>query len=94
MKVSRSQWIGAEGRAFERVCLAFEALGYEPPKAEVSGAYATNIVQQYKANLSESEALDVIAYALENSVATLKQDKAWHGTKDALQWDMVTGRNS
>ena len=69
----KSQWIGTEGAAFERVSLAFTSLGYNAPRADgdSSGAYAINIAGQYHADLSEREALAIIRYGLRNSRAAL-----------------------
>lgn len=58
----KSRWIGTEGAAFERVSMAFEALGYLPPRPDTNadGAYAINIAEQYIADMSKSEAMAVI----------------------------------
>lgn len=65
-----SDWIGAEGAAFERVCMAFESLGYRKPAPDTPngpGAYAQNIAAQYQADLSRQDALAVIEYGYRNS---------------------------
>lgn len=55
-------WIGKEGAAFERVGLAFQACGYLPPTPDTNadGAYAMNIAEQYRADMSRGQALAVI----------------------------------
>ncbi len=65
----KSQWIGTEGAAFERVGLAFESLGYRRPRPDDStdGAYASNIADQYRANLNQREALAIVRYGLMTS---------------------------
>jgi len=67
----KSQWIGSEGAAFERVSMAFESLGYSAPRADEGsnggGAYAMNIVRQYAADLSDQDALAIVNYGLKNS---------------------------
>lgn len=68
--VKKSQWIGTRGAAFERVGMAFEALGFIRPRPDGGGeigAYAANIAAQYRADLSEAEAMAVITYGLEHS---------------------------
>lgn len=74
--ITKSRWIGAEGAAFARVGLAFEQLGYRAPRADDGtngvGGYAMNIARQYAANMSERQALAVIAYALDSSRAELQ----------------------
>lgn len=53
MKVPDTMFIGEPGRAFERVCLAFQAYGFEPPMPDeitggtAHGAYVSNILPQY-----------------------------------------------
>ena len=59
-------WIG--DKEFELVCAAFEAHGYEPPRTDVpggTGAYVSNIVEQYRADLSQQQALQIISEALQ-----------------------------
>ena len=69
-----SDWIGREGAAFERVCMAFESLGYRPPRgddgvqgAASTGGYALNIAAQYAANLSQDEALAICEWGIRHS---------------------------
>jgi hypothetical protein len=69
-----SDWIGREGAAFERVCMAFESLGYRPPRGDdnvvgvaSTGAYAQNIASQYVADLGRDEALAICEYGFRNS---------------------------
>ena len=69
-----SDWVGREGAAFERVVMAFESLGYIPPRGDdgvagsaSTGAYAQNIAAQYQADLSRDAALAIIAYGVRNS---------------------------
>lgn len=79
----RTQWIGPGGAAFERVGLAFEQLGYRKPHPDSgasSGAYASNIAQQYAADLSEREALAIVNYGLRSSRRALQ-----HGYKPTLR---------
>lgn len=70
----RTRWLGTEGAAFERVCLAFEALGYRrPSKPEGSdGDYAANVSAQYIADMTENEALAVVKWALASSILAIK----------------------
>lgn len=87
--VSKTQWVGHEGAAFERVGLAFEALGYRAPSADEgsqgAGAYAMNIIAQYRADLSEEEAEAIIAYGLRNARSTLESWKRDAGTRNGLR---------
>lgn len=69
-----STWIGREGAAFERVCMAFDSLGYVLPRgddgvqgAASTGAYAMNIAPQYAADLSSDEALAICEWAIRHS---------------------------
>ena len=77
MKVPLNRWIGEEGRAFERVGLAFRAYGFEPPLGDsidgrhLHGAYAYNIVSEYQADLSQNETLAVIEFGLVHAIETL-----------------------
>lgn len=70
----RSRWIGVEGAAFERVGLVFDALGFVKPMPDAGsdGAYAVNIARQYQSDMSESQALDIIAYALRSARDSLR----------------------
>lgn len=65
----RSHWIGAENESFQRVKLAFKALGYAAPQPDASGegAYALHIAAQYQDQMSEREALAVILWGLRAS---------------------------
>lgn len=87
MTISKSEFIGTNGAAFERVGLAFEALGYRTPRPDTGsdGAYALNIVEQYRADLSEDEALAVIEYGLRNTRAALRAWVKDAGTRDGLR---------
>lgn len=74
-----SNWIGREGAAFERVCLAFDSLGYRMPRgddgvqgAASTGAYASNIAAQYQADLSRDEALSICEWASRHSREAIK----------------------
>jgi len=67
-------WIGREGAAFERVCLAFDSLGYRAPRGDdgvvgavSTGAYAMNIAAQYEGDLYQHEALAICEYAIRHS---------------------------
>lgn len=62
-----TQYIGAEGAAFERVGLAFEAVGYQRPRPESSGdgAYVNNIVRQYESDLTPRQVKAIIQYGLD-----------------------------
>ena len=78
MKVPDTMFIGETGRAFERVCLVFQAYGFEPPLPDeitggtASGAYVSNILPQYQANLSQDEARAIIEFGLTHSVSDLE----------------------
>jgi hypothetical protein len=73
----KSVWIGSEGGAFERVGLAFEALGYQAPRPDAggSGTYGANIASQYRADMSERDALAVVRWGLRSSKAQLRAAK-------------------
>ena len=78
MVIKASQWIGREGAAFERVVMAFESLGFVPPRgddnvagAASTGAYAQNIAAQYQADLASASALAIISYGVRNSRAQI-----------------------
>jgi hypothetical protein len=78
--MSKSQWVGSEGRLFERVGLVFECLGYSKPTPDVqggNGAYAMNIVSQYVAGFTEEEVLQVIDYARHDTVENLRAHKEY-----------------
>lgn len=69
-----SDWIGTRGAAFERVCMAFDSLGYAQPRGddgvrgtESTGGYAMNIAQQYAADLSRDAALAICEYGIRHS---------------------------
>lgn len=71
----KTRWVGSEGAAFERVGMAFQKFGYRAPKPDSGGgAYVLNIAAQYVADLSESEALAIIKYALESSRERIQND--------------------
>jgi len=72
----RSHWIGAENKSFQRVSLAFKALGYEAPQADGSGkgAYALHIAAQYQNQMSEHQALAVILWGLRASQGCVTKD--------------------
>jgi hypothetical protein len=78
MKVPLTMFVGEPGRAFERVCLAFQAYGFEPPKPDeitggnASGVYVSNILPQYQAALSQDETLAIIEFGLTHSVGDLE----------------------
>lgn len=83
------------GAAFERVELAFRALGYDAPAADApgnAGAYASNIAAQYAADLTEDEALAVIDYGLSHDLDALKDWAQSVGTRHALRLDDVLAR--
>jgi hypothetical protein len=65
----RSHWLGAQNGSFERVSLAFQALGYQSPRPDVGGegAYGLHIAAQYKDQMSEHQALAVILWGLRAS---------------------------
>ncbi len=78
--VTKSTWIGSEGRLFERVRLVFEGLSYAPPTTDTdneSGAYAMNIVDQYRADFTEEEILQIIDYARHNTIENLRAHKEY-----------------
>lgn len=71
-------WIGAEGAMFTRVQVAFEKAGYQAPTPDVSGgggAYVSNIVNQFQADLTEAEVKTLIAYATRHSLPYLKANR-------------------
>ena len=78
MKVPLNMFVGETGRAFERVCLAFRAYGFEPPKPDettggnASGAYVSNILPQYQSDLSQDETLAIIEFGLTHPVGDLE----------------------
>ncbi len=79
----KSQWIGAEGAAFERVGMAFSSLGYAAPRTDGSdGAYASNIAAQYAADLSERDALAIIRYGLRNSRTAI--ESRWMSEREII----------
>jgi hypothetical protein len=88
MTMSNTRWIGAEGAAFARVGLAFQALGFSAPQPDSSdgtGAYASNIINQYRADLSPSEVEAIINYGLRHARATLAMWVKDVGTRDGLR---------
>jgi hypothetical protein len=97
----RSHWIGAESGSFQRVKLAFKALGYAVPQADASGqgAYALHIAAQYQDQMSEHEALAVILWGLRASQShinhgswSLSEVVAGYGEKDNAD-SIATWRN-
>ena len=75
-EVSKTYFAGARGAEFTRVQAVFQAAGFQPPKPDVTGgegAYVSNIVDQYRADLLEMEVLAFIAYGLTMSLATIQQ---------------------
>lgn len=75
--IAKGSWIGAQGAAFERACLAFEALGYRRPAPDDGsngkGAYVMNIIAQYRADMTEDQALAVIKWSALASIASLTE---------------------
>ncbi len=70
-----TRWYGAEGRAFERVCRAFEVLGYQPPRPDEGagiGAYGANIVAFYQGTLTRPQVQAVIEFALGRGLVDLR----------------------
>lgn len=62
----RTQYIGSEGAAFERLGMVFEAMGYRKPSPEFEGArgnYVQNIINEYRSDLTEDEVLQAIERA-------------------------------
>ena len=72
----RSHWIGAESGSFQRVRLAFKALGYAAPRPDASGqgAYGLHIAAQYQDQMGEHEALAVILWGLRASRSRINTD--------------------
>lgn len=68
MAFTRNSYIGHTGSLWERVTLVFEGLGYQPPRPDTpdGGAYLTNIADQYRADLSEEEVIQIVEYASAN----------------------------
>jgi len=70
--------IGQPGRAFKRVCLAFQAYSFAPPEPDeitggtAEGAYVSNILPQYQAHLSQDETRAIIEFGLTHSVGDLE----------------------
>lgn len=69
--ISLSAYIGSRGAAFQRVGLAFQLWGYVPPHVDVvspdsesPGAYVSNIVSQYRNDLTPEQTLALIWYGL------------------------------
>ena len=69
-----AKWIGREFGAFRRVSLAFNQLGFNPPRPDYGsggkGAYVMNIVRQYQADLSPDQAMAIIRYGLNYPIAS------------------------
>lgn len=62
----KTRYIGAEGAAWERLTMVFQAMGYREPTPEFEGAhgnYVHNVMGQYQADLSEDEVVEVIRFA-------------------------------
>lgn len=78
MTTKLTDWIGQEGRLFERVCVVFEGLGYQSPEPDIpggTGAYAGNIASQYYADFTQDEIFQIIEYARWHTLADLRHDK-------------------
>ncbi len=77
MATKLSSWVGQEGCLFERACLIFEGLGFAPPTVDIpdgTGAYVSNIVNQYQAYFTQAEILQIVDYARFNTLETLRRD--------------------
>lgn len=84
MTTKLTDWIGQEGRLFERVGLVFEGLGYLPPTLDMpggTGAYVANIVEQYRADFTQEEIMQIVEYAKSHTLGDLRHDKE-HGWID------------
>jgi len=83
----KTEFVGSSGAAFARVSLAFQSLGYRAPTPDSgsTGAYVLNIIEQYRADLSEEQTLDVISYGLRHSRAWHQDNVARIGTPSALR---------
>lgn len=60
-QATKSTWVG--DRWFRRVCQAFLERGYQPPHPDTgggNGAYAMNIIDQYRADLTEAQVMGII----------------------------------
>lgn len=67
--LTKTTWLDAD--QFYRIKLAFQLHGIRTPSPDVDhngqslhGAYVSNIVNQYRASLTEKEVLAIIAYGL------------------------------
>ena len=82
MGTQRYHWIGQEGQLFKRVSLVFEGLGFTPPtldtttEGSATGAYVSNIEEQYRTNLSLDEIIQIIDYAKANTLENLQHAKS------------------
>jgi hypothetical protein len=78
LKLDKTTWIGAKGRAFERVQLAFEVARFEPPQPVgpgQTGTYVANIIDQYRTDLTENQVLAIIYFGMTNTIELLKWEK-------------------
>lgn len=79
--INITMWIGAEGRLFERASEVFRILGYQIPKPDVEGgdgAYLMNIMNQYRADLTEEEVGWIVEFARTMTLASLKTMERGH----------------
>lgn len=93
--VALTQFVGAKGAAFERVGLAFQALGYVAPQPDTAsdGAYVLNIVSQYRASLTQAHVLAIIEYGLKRTLEDLRWDAAQRDTNAALTMADISPRS-
>lgn len=64
--IKDSMWIGPEWARWKKVSIVFSALGFFPPKSDTisgEGAFVSNIIQQYQADLSPYEVRGIIDFA-------------------------------
>lgn len=73
--VGKGTYIGHNYASWERLCLVFEGLGYDPPSPDTpqGGAYLMNVMDQYRASLSEEQILRIADFALAHAVEALRE---------------------
>ncbi len=82
-----------DAQHFEHVSWAFQVLGYMAPEPDTpgGGAAVTSIIGQYQKNMSESDALDVVAFGLLTSDNMLVYYMNNRGGKGSLAIKEVRG---
>ncbi|MBA3947494.1 MAG: hypothetical protein H0X37_23410 [Herpetosiphonaceae bacterium] len=82
-----------DAQHFEHVGWAFQVLGYMTPEPETPGGGATvaSIIAQYQKNMSEGDALDVVAFGLLTSDNMLVYYMNNRGGKGSLALKEVRG---